>query len=103
MDAAVLLETLCSLEKSLHRSEVRGDRAKLESLLHPRFREFGRSGRVYERAEILDEFSERPQTYKVWSLEYRVESLSGKLALLTYKSAHVASDGSLEHHSVRSS
>lgn len=103
MDAAVLLETLRSLEMALHRPEVRRDRGRLDALLHARYREFGRSGRIYERTEVLAEFSERPQTYTVWSQEYRVESLGEGVALLTYKSAHIGEDGSLGRHTNRSS
>lgn len=103
MDAAALLETLRTLELALHQPEVRRDRARLNALLHTRYREFGRSGRIYEKHEVLDEFSERPQTYKVWSQEYRAESLAKDVALLTYKSAHIGDDGSLERHSNRSS
>src|SRR5262245_49039255 len=103
MDAAALLETLRSLEMALHQPEVRGDRGRLDALLHARFREFGRSGRTYEKREVLDEFSGQPQTYKVWSQEYRVESLAEDVALLTYKSAHIGNDGSLERHTNRSS
>lgn len=103
MDDAVLLETLRSLEMALHQPEVRRDRGRLNVLLHKHYREFGRSGRIYERAEVLDEFSGQPQTYKVWSQEYRVESLGESVALLTYKSAHVGDDGSLERYTIRSS
>ena len=103
MDVVVLLETLRTLEVALHQPEVRRDRRKLDALLHPRFREFGRSGRIYDRPEVLDEFSEQPQSHKVWSQEYRVEPLAEDAALLTYKSAHIGNDGSLERHTIRSS
>jgi len=47
MDAQHLLEQLRELEVALHQPANRRDRAMLERLLHPRFREFGRSGRSY--------------------------------------------------------
>jgi hypothetical protein len=103
MDPASLLETLRSLEMALHQPEVRRDRGRLMALLHARYREFGRSGRIYDRPQILEEFSGQPQTYKVWSQEYRVESLGESVALLTYKSAHIGDGGSLERHANRSS
>jgi len=103
VDVAVLLETLRSLEIALHQPEVRRDRVRLNALLHARYREFGRSGRIYTRPEVLDEFSAQPQTYKVWSQDYRVEALGEDMALLTYESAHVCDDGSLERHTIRSS
>jgi hypothetical protein len=103
MEAMRLLKTLQLLEVALHRPEVRSDRDELDRLLHPEFREFGRSGRIYERAEVLAEFADRRQAYQVWAQDFRVVALSDALALLTYKSAHVTAQGELEHHTNRSS
>jgi hypothetical protein len=103
METVPLLETLQSLELALHRPEVRSNRNELDRLLHPEFREFGRSGRIYERAEVLAEFADRSQAYDVWAQEFRVVPLSNVLALLTYKSAHITREGKLEHHTNRSS
>jgi len=103
MESVPLLETLQSLEVALHRPKVRSNRKELDRLLHPEFREFGRSGRIYERAEVLAEFANRPQAYEVWAQDFRVVPLSDVLALLTYKSAHVTREGELEHHTNRSS
>ncbi|MFO1352310.1 MAG: DUF4440 domain-containing protein [Gammaproteobacteria bacterium] len=97
------IETLRTLEVALHRPEVRSDRGKLDGLLHPRFREFGRSGRIYAKAEILAEFSDHPQTYAVWSQDFQVEPLSKEYALLTYRSAHLNPEGKLERYTNRSS
>ncbi len=98
-----LLKTLRSLEKALHRSEVRSDREELDRLLDPEFRELGRSGRVYERAEILDEFADRVPEYEVWAQDFQLVRLSDAVALLTYRSAHVTRGGELENHTNRSS
>jgi hypothetical protein len=49
-----LLSTLRSLELDLHDSRVRRSRERLATLLHPRFREFGRSGAEYTQAELSD-------------------------------------------------
>ena len=98
-----LLETLRSLEKALHRPEVRSDREELERLLDPEFRELGRSGRIYERAEILDEFADRLADYEVWAQDFHVVRLTDAVALLTYRSAHVTRGGELENHTNRSS
>jgi len=103
MEAVPLLETLQSLEVALHRPEVRSNRNELDRLLHPEFREFGRSGHIYERADVLAEFADRPQAYEVWAQDFRVFPLSDVLALLTYKSAHVTREGELEHYTNRSS
>jgi hypothetical protein len=103
MDAKFLLDTLRTLEVELHQPEVRSDRRRLDRLLHERFREFGRSGRAYTKAEILSEFSHEQQTYEVWSQDFKLEPLSECLALLTYRSAHISIDGELEQHTNRAS
>jgi hypothetical protein len=103
MDTKVLLDTLRTLEVTLHQPEVRSDSEKLDRLLHERFREFGRSGRIYTKAEILSEFTHEPQTYAVWSQDFQVEPMSEGVALLTYRSAHINSDGELERHTNRAS
>jgi hypothetical protein len=103
MEAVPLLETLRSLEVALHRPEVRSNRNELDRLLHPEFREFGRSGLIYERADVLTEFADRPQAYEVWAQDFRVLPLSDVLALLTYKSAHITHEGELDHYTNRSS
>jgi hypothetical protein len=48
-------------EVALHRPHIRADAVRLSELLHPCFREFGRSGREYYRAEVLAEFASDPQ------------------------------------------
>lgn len=103
MESDMLLATLRALEVALHQLGVRSDRARLDQLLHPRFREFGRSGRIYTKAEILAEFSQHLQTHRVWSQDFQLEPLTEGLALLTYKSAHINSAGKLERHANRAS
>ena len=55
---AMLLEELRSLETELHKDETRRNRKRMETLLHPDFVEFGRSGARYTRADILKEFGQ---------------------------------------------
>ena len=101
-----LLETLRALEVALHRPSVRRDRGQLEQLLHPDFREFGRSGRAYDRAEVLELLAglpHEPQPDQVWSQDFALQPLAAGSALLTYRSARVTADGTLERHTNRSS
>jgi hypothetical protein len=97
------LETLRALEVALHQPSVRRDRGQLERLLHPDFREFGRSGRAYDRAELLELLTQEPQPDQVWSQDFALQLLAAGVALLTYRSARVTADGTLERHSNRSS
>lgn len=98
-----LLETLRALESALHQPQVRSDRAALGALLHPGFREIGRSGASYTREQILAELPEQPQAQGAWSQAYEVELLAPGLALLTYESAQVGAGGRLERPAKRSS
>ena len=103
MNTAAILRILRALEVALHTPEVRSDRHRLGPLLHPDFREIGRSGAQYARADVLAEFAEAPPTYRVWSQDFAVELLSEHIALLTYRTAHIGEGERLERHTMRTS
>jgi hypothetical protein len=103
MNVSALLDTLRKLEVATHQPQVRTDHRQLERLLHPNFFEVGRSGALYSRAGVLAEFTDQPPRYRVWSQDFQIESLTEGLALLTYRSAHIADDGTLERHTLRAS
>lgn len=103
MSVPSLHETIRVLEVALHQPATRSDPAALGALLHPEFREFGRSGASYTRHEVLWEFSGNPTAYLIWSQDFALDEMAPGLALLTYRSAHVAPDGSLEAHALRTS
>ncbi len=102
-DAAALLPTLQALEVELHHPGVRCDRARLEHLLHPDFHEVGRSGQVYTRATIINFLSTQGGPVDVVSDAFAVAPAAPGAALLTYRSAHRAPDGTLLRHTLRSS
>lgn len=52
-DPDPLVAEMHALESSLWRAQTRFDAAHLERVLHPDFREVGRSGRTWTRAEIV--------------------------------------------------
>jgi hypothetical protein len=97
-----LLRLLREREIALQEPQVRKDPDRLDELLHESFAEFGRSGRSYSRAEILDLLSlEEPPA--VWSQDFTVAEIADGIALLTYRSARVDRKGELHHHTLRSS
>lgn len=98
-----LLRQLRVLETELHGVETRRDRDRLEALLHPEFVELARSGRRYDRKEVLLEFSADSQLEPVHSRDYELVQITRGAALLTYRSAHVDADGNLFRHTLRSS
>jgi len=104
MNSRDLLEHLRVLETELHILETRKNRIRLEQLLHPDFVEFGRSGRQYTRAEVLEEFSASDATMdEVYAQNFELAELSQVIVLLTYLSAHKGSDGELYRRTLRSS
>jgi len=99
----VLLETLKELEVLLHDPEIRRSAEEVGQLLHTSFREFGRSGAAYTREEILAHVSGAEQQPPIWAQDFKLEVLSEGLALLTYRSAHIADERELQRHTNRSS
>jgi hypothetical protein len=98
-----LLETLTELETELHRLETRRNASRLEALLHPDFAEFGRSGRVFAREDVLSEFAEVSDCPRVVAKNFEVRTIGDDAALLTYVSAHEATSGHLHRATLRSS
>jgi len=78
-------EQLRELEESLWRAESRFDRAQMKEVFAPDFLEFGRSSRVYRRAEALSiEHQEIPAKLPLPNLEIRL--VHPDVALVTYES-----------------
>ena len=98
-----LLQYLRRLEEELHRTETRRDLGHLDALLHLDFEEFGRSGRRYDRAEVLREFSAGEELGAVHAQDFMLAEIRDGVALLTYKSAHVDPAGNLVRYTLRSS
>ncbi len=79
---------LPELERHLLKPEVRSDRNAVSALLADDFMEFGASGRVWSRAEILAELATEPLVHLDAS-NFHVAMLSPELALVTYRSSRV--------------
>lgn len=81
------IEMLRALEESLWRAESRFDSALMERIFAPGFVEIGRSGRRYERAEMM--VNPGPETVidaRIPLPDYRVELIAPDVALATYTS-----------------
>jgi hypothetical protein len=78
------LASVIELERRLLDPAVRRDRVALAELLHQEFREFGVSGRVFDRATIIDELLvEAEGMARAW--DFRAVRLGPDAALLTYR------------------
>ena len=98
-----LSNLLQRLEAELHHPGIRCSRERLEQLLHPGFHEVGRSGRRYTRETVIAYLVSQTEPPSVESGNYRVYPLAEGCVLLTYSSAHRASDGSILDAALRSS
>ena len=103
MDLGTVFSELQSLECELHQPKARKDSNRLAQLLHPEFHEFGRSGRAYRRAEILERLPAETQAPEIHARDFHIVQLAESVYLLTYRSAHAASSGRFESHTNRSS
>jgi hypothetical protein len=98
-----LLPLIRSLESELHEPSVRQNVARLDELIHPEFLEFGRSGRSYTKAEILELVPGSGSSVQVQAQDFALRVLGPDAVLLTYRSTHVYETGILESHALRSS
>jgi hypothetical protein len=80
---------LIALELRLQDWSVRKDPAAMTELLSEDFREFGASGRVWDRASLLETLSAEPPE-PISSEDFACQRLSDGLALLTYIAANPA-------------
>ena len=81
------------------RPETRFDRRWLACHLHPDFVEFGRSGRVYRRDDLLSALEQSGLTTIDCDLplpDFRAVALARAVVLVTYDS-HVRHDGRVQH------
>lgn len=72
------------LERLLLRADIRADGRRLEALLHPDFREFGSSGRVWDRATIVEALVADPEAPGA-AEAFEPARLAEDVVLLTYR------------------
>ena len=78
-----VINTLKKLEESLWISETRCDKKYMETILSPAFFEFGRSGRIYKREEIIDiPFQEI--NAKLPLKDFQIRFINVDVVLITY-------------------
>ena len=87
----------------MHKPAARGDATRLSELLHDDFREVGRSGSPYTKADILSLLPLEAQPAVVVADRFGLRRLGEDVALLTYRSAHLLADGTLDRHTLRAS
>jgi hypothetical protein len=99
---ASIEEHLRQLEEALLRPETRYDPAALCSLLTEDFCEFGSSGRIFNRQQIVETIqSERLVDYSI--ADFSVRLLAQNVALVTYRASARFGSESTDTVSLRSS
>jgi hypothetical protein len=100
-DPTSLAAHLRQMEEELFQPEVRRSPGKISAYLAEEFREFGSSGHIYTKAEILAELSsESPRTITLDN--FQCEALAPDVALVTYRSTRTIALG-IPVHANRSS
>ena len=79
------MEILRELEERLLDPAVRRDRAQVEALLDDEFREFGKSGRAFDKAGVLDLLEQEAELqYTLGLEEFAAATLAEGVVLVTY-------------------
>ena len=78
-------EGLKALEEQLLQSEFRKDRAAVSAVLAEDFREFGSSGHIYNKEQILAALENEPPV-SISLVDFWTQQLSVDVVLVTYKS-----------------
>jgi hypothetical protein len=82
-----LLDELTALEQLLHDPAARRNPTQVALLLADEFREFGKSGRVYDKPAILQLLADEPPGQPpILADEFALTAVSTDAALLTYRS-----------------
>ena len=89
------------LEETLLRPEVRRSRNEMDALLADDFVEYGRSGRIHDKAAILDT-TNNPFGGQLSLYGFSAKALAPSVALVKYSTVLRQTDGN-ELHSLRSS
>jgi hypothetical protein len=95
------LDMFRGLEESLLDVEVRRSPARLSALIADDFLEFGASGQVYVKQDVLDASGQLPDVSTPLS-EFELLTATTELAVVTYRSTIRADDGAT-HEALRSS
>jgi hypothetical protein len=85
------LDMVEQLERELLTSAVRGDRHRLEQVLHPEFVEIGQSGHRWMRDEMIAELVTSPGASDVEVRDLVVAPVAGDVLLVTYVARRVDS------------
>jgi hypothetical protein len=103
MTAAPTIDAqLRNLEEQLLQPEVRGSTERMAALLAEEFVEFGSSGQVFDKKQIMEALRKESPTKRSLS-RFESTMLSDNIALVTYRVTRAADPGNNPVHTLRSS
>jgi hypothetical protein len=100
LHSAAHIDEIRALEEALHRPDVRHSRQAVEALLAEGFVEFGSSGSVYHRVEMIELLTREEENAGEGVLQaddYALTPISADAVLLTYRTRRRGSNGSVRH------
>jgi hypothetical protein len=77
-------DLVIALERELLTTQCRADRQRVADLLHADFREYGASGRVWTRAEVIVSMADAPSVSGE-AADFCSQELAEGVVLLTYR------------------
>lgn len=100
-------QQLCTLlsecEQQLHCLKTRNQQRVVDGLLHDTFFEIGRSGRRYNRAQVVDALINDAPGDEIHAENFAVTVLNEDCALLTYRSFTRDAQGEIARPTLRAS
>jgi len=94
---------LRKLEESLLVSEIRHDLQQVEPLIADDFIELGSSGRIFNKASILEELQDEPYRETPILSDFSLRELAPDVVLVTYKTTRSAKSPEKASAAIRSS
>ena len=98
-----IADHLKALEEQLLDPAVRCNTEFVSSLLADDFLEFGSSGRIFDKAAILEELRNEPSRTTPRLSDFAVRPLAADTMLVTYRTTRLNSSGEPTGHALRSS
>jgi hypothetical protein len=97
-------DEIVALEIALHKNEIRHDRTRLTQLLGNQFKEFGRSGRIYDKASVVSRLLCEPDMDgEIASWGFELVALAPGVVMLHYRSAFRDPHGVASNFALRTS
>lgn len=98
-----LLLKIVQYEQQLHRLQIRRQKAAIEKLLHRDFFEIGRSGKRYDRQQVINSLLAETVEQNIGSDQYALTPTGSAMLLLTYRTYVLSAGGEKLQRTLRTS